>query len=302
MKGKYKFAVLGGDMRQYAVARELLERDVSVCVSMLCRDCSQERGIVVCDSPLDAISSADGVVLPLPVTMDGCTLNCSVYGEGKGMPLDNIIEGMDTEAVLFGGRIPLSAVTKARSRGIRVYDYFLSEELQIKNAYITAEAAVSIAMNSLDKCLRGAKVAVTGAGRISRLLSELLVKLGCSVTVCARNKDALTYFELMGCDTLRIYEGGETPWSISLAKGYDIIFNTVPSWIFGRDFLKRAERGLIMVELASSPGGIDICAARELGTNVLWASSLPGKYAPESAGRLIAACVLEEFCGEGDTR
>jgi len=33
---------------------------------------------------------------------------------------------------------------------------------------------------------------------------------------------------------------------------------------------------------------VDICAAKEQGNNVLWATSLPGKYAPESAGRLIA--------------
>ena len=33
-------------------------------------------------------------------------------------------------------------------------------------------------------------------------------------------------------------------------------------------------------------------AAKELGSNVSWATSLPGKYAPRSAGDIIAACVM----------
>ena len=47
----------------------------------------------------------------------------------------------------------------------------------------------------------------------------------------------------------------------------------------------------ILIELASSPGGVDVSSAKRLGSQVLWASSLPGKYAPESAGELIADCV-----------
>lgn len=300
MKRKYKFAVLGGDMRQYAVAKELEKKDVGVYASMLCRECVEEREIVICDDYKTAVYPAAGVVLPLPVTTDGRTLNCAAREDGRQISLDEIIDEMDSGAVLFGGRIPQNTVVRAQERGIKVYDYFLSETLQIKNAYITAEAAISIAMNSLDKCLRGAKVALTGSGRISKLLCRLLLDIGADVTVCARNKDALAYFELLGCKTLRIFEGGDIPWNESLERDYDIIFNTVPAWIFGRKFLEAVGQKLVIIELASAPGGVDICAARELGSNVLWASSLPGKYAPDSAGRIIAECVLEAFEGGGE--
>lgn len=294
MKHKYKFAILGGDMRQYAVARAIGEnKNISVCVSALCRECTDDILIKECPEIYDAVSGADAVVLPLPVSTDGVCLNCPAYLEKQRITLDEIIEKMEEKSILFGGRIPQSTTVKAQARGIRVYDYFLCEDLQIKNAYITAEAAVSIAMNSLDKCLRGATVAVTGTGRISRLLCELLVKLGGKVTVAGRNADALAYFEIMGCKTL-VIDNAEG-WSGELEHGYDIIFNTVPAWIFDRNFLERADKKLTVIELASAPGGVDICAARELGTNVLWASSLPGKYAPHSAGILIGECVCQAF-------
>ena len=74
-------------------------------------------------------------------------------------------------------------------------------------------------------------------------------------------------------------------------NGYDIIYNTVPSLLFDCAFLEQVDKKTFIIELASAPGGIDVCAAKELGSNVLWAASLPGKYAPESAGKLIGDCV-----------
>ena len=158
---------------------------------------------------------------------------------------------------------------------------------------------MSIAMNSLDKCLKDARVAITGSGRISRILCDILRRMGAEVTVAARNADVLAYYELLDAHTLVIGDNGKERWSEPLLAGFDIIFNTVPSWLFDKEFLKKADKKTLFIELASAPGGIDICAARELGSNVLWASSLPGKYAPESAGALIAECVCEILGEEG---
>jgi dipicolinate synthase subunit A len=172
------------------------------------------------------------------------------------------------------------------------------EGFEMKNAYISAEAATSIAMNSLSKNIRGAKIAVTGFGRISKHLCRLLSLLGADVTACARRLSDLVYAETLGYATLMIK--GER-WCDSLAKGYDMIFNTVPDRIFDRVFLSSADKKTLMVELASAPGGFDIGAAQEFGSNLSWALSLPGKYAPESAGKLIAECVEALLDSGGET-
>ena len=295
MKNKPKIAVLGGDLRQIAVAKELSKKEIGVYVNGLCAELSTDNGIKECGDIVEAVSACDAVILPLPASTDGNVLNCPALKNCERVPLEYIIEHMNERSLLFGGRIPETIVVKAQERGIKVHDYFLWEKLQIKNAYITAEAALSIAMNSLDKCIKEAKFVVTGSGRISRLLCELLKRFGCDVTVAARNADSLVYFELLGCNTVQICEG-KHKWYERLEMDYDIIFNTVPSWLFDRAFLENADRSLMIIELASAPGGVDICAARELSTNVLWASSLPGKYAPYSAGRLIAECIFEKLC------
>ena len=51
------------------------------------------------------------------------------------------------------------------------------------------------------------------------------------------------------------------------------------------------DKKTLIIDLASSPGGVDVSAAKKLSSRVLWASSLPGKYAPESAGELIGECI-----------
>ncbi len=297
MKYKPKIAVLGGDLRQYATAKELSQQDIEVVASALCVEKSDTEKIKMCEDIAEAIADSRAVILPLPTSIDGTVLNCPACRSSERIPLETIVELMDDKAWLIGGRIPQNIVVKAQAKGIAVYDYFLSERLQIKNAYITAEAALSIAMNSLDKCVKDSRVAVTGSGRISRLLTELLRRMGAQVTVAARNTDSLAYAELLGCKTLTVNK--ETKWYEELESGYDIIFNTVPAWLFDREFLEKVNKKLLIIELASAPGGVDICAARELASNVLWASSLPGKYAPESAGILIAECISEFLEKEG---
>ena len=142
-------------------------------------------------------------------------------------------------------------------------------------------------MNNMKKNIRGARFAITGYGRIARALTELLLKLGGEVCVLARKESDLAWAELSGATAKRITDES----IMEIRSGYDIIFNTVPSWIFLERFLLNMDKKTKLIELASSPGGVDVSSAKRLGSQVLWASSLPGKYAPESAGELVADCV-----------
>lgn len=279
MNDKNKIAFLGGDRRQYIAASKLAERGYNAI---------SDGGFgeeVSSRTPYEVGADCSVVVLPLPVSLDGVRLNSSVE-----ISLEELLEGISTSGVglIIGGRMPELFMESAKKRGIECVDYFASERFLQKNAYITAEAALSLAMSNIASSVHGSRFAVTGYGRIGSLLSRLLVSLGADVTVCARKERDLAAAELLGCGTLRLC--GEESLG-ALASGYKVIFNTVPEQIFGGEFLTRLDKDTLIIELASLPGGIDAEAARSLGTKVLWAHSLPGKYAPESAGVLIADCV-----------
>ena len=190
--------------------------------------------------------------------------------------------------------MPKSFVDCAALKGIKTFDYFESEAFQIKNAYTTAEAAVNVAMNNMKKNIKGSKFAVTGYGRIAKPLIKLLLELGGEVTVAARKESDITWASIDGCKTIKLLPNNSHKNSlIELCRGYDAIFNTVPSWLFDGEFLQNVDKETLIIELASAPGGIDIAEAKRLKSNVLWAASLPGKYAPQSAGELIGECVFD---------
>ena len=288
MKSKQNIALLGGDLRQYTAAVLLSRMGWDIRIWGLDKSGRGEDSVGFCRNVEEAVADANGVILPLPASTDGKSLHCPFDSSGTRLSLQKLLPLLPENCVIVGGRIPKDFSETARERGFRVWDYFESEEFQIQNAYTTAEAALSIAMNSLDKNIRGARIAVTGYGRIAKHLCGLLLSMGADVTVVARKESDRVWARASGCKTLPLVEGEPLT---TLAHTYDVIYNTVPHWLFDRSFLEGADPSTFLIDLASVPGGVDICAAKELGANVLWATSLPGKYAPFSAGELIATCV-----------
>ncbi len=298
MKKKKKIALLGGDLRQYTAASVLNGRKWDVGLWGLERSAEESRQeLRICDSLEEVLTDADGVILPLPASVDGVHLNTPFYRTEPNLRLNDLLSEISSGMLIIGGKIPAEFTANAEAKGIRVRDYFDSEEFQIQNAYTTAEAAISIAMNSLNRNICGAKVAVTGYGRISKHLVLLLLALRAEVTVVARKASDLAWAQSLGCSVISLAEQGKAALD-PLTSGYDVIYNTVPHWLFDRDFLEKVGRSTFLIDLASVPGGVDICAAKELSSNVLWATSLPGKYAPISAGNLIADCVDRILCQE----
>ena len=73
--------------------------------------------------------------------------------------------------------------------------------------------------------------------------------------------------------------------------GYDLVINTVPAPVLGREELAAMKPGTPVIDLASRPGGVDFHAAEELGVRTIWALALPGKVAPRSAAGYIKSTV-----------
>ena len=181
--------------------------------------------------------------------------------------------------------------------GCHVTDYYDSQDIQIKNARITAEGAIMTAMELTDTGILGASVAVIGYGRIGQYLSRLLTVWGARVTVYARRAESLAQASSDGCATHDMTQLG------TLTQGYQVIFNTVPSRLIGHEILSQMPCQTLLIDLASAPFGIDPEAARELtarcGLGVVYAPSVPGRYAPKSAGEVIAQSILSAWPKEG---
>lgn len=286
-----KIGIIGGDGRQKELAKALSKLGFEVGVWGL-GEIAENDGAVKCPTPADAVKNSAAVILPLPVSRDGENIFTPLE-DGGALSVKELIKFLPRGITLIGGKFCAEVKAEFDKAKIKYVDYFELEEFQIKNALPTAEGAIAIAINAIPKTLFGANTAVTGYGRISRVLSQMLKTLGANVTVAARKSSALAWSELYGYSTLKIESyDGESSLS-ALADGYDIIFNTVPFVIFDRKVLSGFSKKTVIIDLASLPGGVDEEAADEYGIKLIRALSLPGKTAPETAGKIVSECVID---------
>lgn len=199
----------------------------------------------------------------------------SFSGDGTlqgGGSLAELLERLPDSVTVIGGKLDHPALAKHRT-----VDLLQDPEYVAANAAITADCAVRIAGSLLPVTFREAPALVLGWGRIGKCLARLLAEMSCPVTVAARNPKDRAMVGALGGRAVAI---GEIP---GILPDMRLLFNTVPAPILGSELLGHYPQ-CVKIDLASIPG--------LLGSDVVYARGLPGQYAPESSGALIARRVL----------
>lgn len=200
-------------------------------------------------------SSVTHLLLPVP------SLEPDGLMKGGGS-LEDTLQKLPADVRILGGNLP--------DTGRQGYDLLQDPEYVAENAFLTAHCALRLILERLPFPLRGQEVLVIGWGRIGKCLAALLKGMEAHVTVAARKETDRAMLRALGYGTCPV-EGLQP-------EGYQVIVNTVPAMV-----LPQCPAKCLKIDLASKPGiG---------GSDVLWARGLPGKYAPEASGNLIARTV-----------
>ena len=269
--GETQPAVIGGDRRCAYLAQLLQQAGASVVTAALDADGVKRVSLE------EALSRT--AVLPLPMTRDGEHL--AVGDDGERVPLIDIILAAQKDGLLFCGAAPDDFVRAAAQRHVRVRDYCAREELLARNAVLTAEAAVAVAISGSPQALFGSRCLVVGCGRIGKPLARFLSGMGASVTASSRKARDKMWTRING------FKAVETADIKRIAGDFDYIFNTVEAPIFDRETLRGVRSDALIIELASGARGVDIPTAAQLGKSAVYAPGLPGKYAPKAAAQVL---------------
>lgn len=270
VQSKRSFGVVGGDRRQAELAR-LLREDGHQVLTYGLRSWGETS-----TASLDEALGAETVILPLPLCRGEGVLNC----EEGAVPTAELFRRLRPGQRVLAGQVRHPQQREAQVCGVVLEDYFLREELTVANAAATAEGAIQVAMEHLDRSLLGMNCLVLGYGRIGKLLSHRLRGLGAEVTVTARKPEDLAWIRAYGFRRLRT---SELDGNLS---GFGAVFNTIPVPILGESLLAQLPPDCLCVDLASQPG-IDLTAAERLGRPCVWARSLPGRLLPQTAAEVI---------------
>lgn len=276
-----ELAVIGGDSRQLAVAEALADLGANVNVFGHPQEQLSDK-IHYCEELSVALFKVKAVVLPISGINDAGLIRSS----GVSMiDFGQYFESLSDETLLITGSLASGWKQIAHERKYRVYEYAEDNTVAILNSIPTAEGAVQLAMEMLPITIHNANVLIIGFGRIGITVARTFKALGGRVTVAARRSELLARAEEMGCETV------DHQNLAAVFGDANIIINTVPAIVVARSLLTLMSPDALIIDLASSPGGIDFEAAKELNRNAILAPGLPGKVAPKTAGAILASAI-----------
>lgn len=287
---KYKFLVLGGDLRSVRLAQMLSDDDHKVF------SFGQERSdeiidddrIERCNSLKAGLDKAQIIVAPVPFSNNGESIN-TPFSDEK-IRIEDLLK-TNKGKLLVGGNISEEIRKKLSEKYVDVIDLMKRDELAILNTIATAEGTMEVAISNTDKIIQGSKVLILGFGRVGKIVASKFSRLSAIVTCAARKISDLAWIQAYGFRSLDIND------MLYDLKDFDIIINTVPQTIINERELKHMNSDVLLIDLASAPGGIDSKAAVNMGLKFVWALALPGKVAPSSSAKFIKETIyniLEE--------
>ncbi len=273
-----RIVVLGGDARSLFYIPALLEAGAAVKAVGF----DNAVGLVPCElvGITEALLWANVLILPMSgLASDGTVV--AQYADDKLVLTPEMCALTQTGLLVLTGVANAHLKELASNYGWRLVEIADIDDLAILNSVPSAEGALQMAMTESDITIHGSTSLVLGFGRCGVTLAHSLDGLGARVIVAARSTADLARAHVFGYHAISFTSLADVIGSC------DFIFNTVPALVLPRQLLALTKPEVVIIDIASSPGGVDFVAAQRLGRKALLAPSLPGKVAARSAGRIL---------------
>ena len=282
---KYDFAFIGGDMRQIYMINELIDLGYSVIVYGL-HDPILDNKCVNGSTLVEVVLSSKVMITPIPISKDGMHV---LSKSNFVIDLEEFISLLTSDHKIFGGCFSKSMIDYFNLNNIYYHDFMEEEELALYNSIATAEGAIAEAITSSKINLHDSNVLVMGYGRCAITLATKLKYLCASVDITARSSEQLSKAYTQSHHAIPLNE-----LSNHIQK-YDFIFNTIPSLVLTKDLLNKTKSHVIIIDIASNPGGVDFSYAKEIGRYTNLYLGIPGKVSPKSSASFLNNHLLNQL-------
>ncbi len=279
--------VIGGDLRIVKLIEMLAKDEFKVYTYSLenVKFLKQHKNVEQLED-LSELSKFNVIIGGVPFSSNNLQIN-NPFSD-KVIDIEELFKAIKGK-IFIAGHLQVNTQQLAQKYNIKLIDVLEREELAVLNTISTAEGAIQIAMEETSKTLHGSNVLITGFGRVGKMLAKMCYGIGANTYCEARKKEDIAWIKAYGYYPIELNNLTE-----HLNK-FDIIFNTVPAVILKEEQLKNIKKECLYMELASSPGGVDIEQAKEMGLKYVLAQSLPGKVAPTTSAEFIKETIYNIF-------
>lgn len=279
-----KIAILGGDLRIALLAELLANENWQVQTYGLEQYEAKEPMEKVAELA-EFCQRTNLIFSAMPFSKDGRKVGAP-FAE-KEILIEDVFANMKMGTFIAGGIKP-EWKEKYTSK-IQFVDLLEDGTLTIQNAVTTAEGAIQKIMEKTTTTLYGSKILILGFGRIGKLLANRLEKFGGEIWCEARKPEDLAWIEAYGYHPVPL----EQLKTMDLSP-FSIIANTIPYIVLTQKEIQTLNPDCYVIDLASSPGGVDRQEIEKRGIAFDWALALPGKVAPLTSAKFLKQA-LERF-------
>ena len=243
-------------------------------------DEKENNKIILCNNIKEAVEKSDIVISGMPFSKDDININAP-FSQEK-IKIADLKNEINNKTFIAGG------IPKEFYNGkIHNFDLLQNEKLTILNAIPTVEGTIKIAIEEREETIFESNVLICGFGRIGKILCDRFKSLGANVYCAARKESDLVW----------IRENRYIPITYDklpeIGEKLDLIINTVPTLIFKERELNSLKKDVLIIDVASNPGGIDKDYAQKKKIKVITALGIPGKQMPKTAAKFIKEVILD---------
>ena len=222
-------------------------------------------------------SVRDIILLPIPTSRDGVTVNKTGKTPEELFPLPNV------SSAVVGYAIPPSFREWFSSVGMTVIDVSLDDVFVEENARLTADGTVGRILTEQKAAPSELSIGIIGYGRIGKRLLNLLSFMGARITLFTTRDTLRRELGMIGVYTESCRALSDASRANELSK-LDVIINTAPASFMSEEVASSLPATTV-IELAS---GNNFPKA----ANAVHYASVPAAMYPKSAGKVLRDSVL----------
>lgn len=304
-----KISIIGGDLRLVNLAKQFADDKYEVFVFGMekSEQIEEDKRIIKCNKLETAINKSSVIIGSIPfsrnneeiyATFSDKTIkiedltnfqlesDLTINNRNTYKNTNSMSEGISNK-IFIAGNISNNVKEKLEKRFEKVIDIMKEEQLVVLNTIATAEGTIDVAIQNTDIIIHGSRVLILGFGRVAKVVAKKFYGLSAKVTCSARKNTDLAWIKTLGYDAVNINDLGDD------LKKYDIIINTVPQMIIDKEEMQYMKKNVLLIDLASIPGGINSEDAQKFNLKYVWALALPGKVAPVTSAEFIKETIYE---------